>query len=135
MPYFLFHWTKEIVDHLAENDVMTEEELSRFLHAIAEEQAGKAYNIAEARELLPAVVDQCEQAVEMIQLLKAAREKAGVSLSDMETRTGILKSALSRLENARAPNPTLSYLQRYAQAIGYRIVLSLQDEKTKEHAR
>ena len=38
----------------------------------------------------------------------------------------MLKSALSRLENSKAPNPTLAYLQRYAEAIGCRLAVSLE---------
>ena len=79
---------------------MSEDQLARFQVAIAEERAAKADNIAAAKKLLPSVLAQCDQAVDLIRRLKDAREKAGISLSEMEARTGILKSALSRLENA-----------------------------------
>ena len=107
---------------------MSEDQLARFQVAIAEERAAKADNIAAAKKLLPSVLAQCDQAVDLIRRLKDAREKAGISLSEMEARTGILESALSQLENSHAPNPSLSYLQRYAQAIGCRLVLSLHSD-------
>ncbi len=42
--------------------------------------------------------------------LKQERERAGLSLADMAERTGIDRSALSRLENGRNPNPKLDTL-------------------------
>jgi transcriptional regulator with XRE-family HTH domain len=41
-------------------------------------------------------------------------------------RTGVRKSALSRLENSKAPNPTLASLQRYAEALDTRICVTLE---------
>ena len=85
---------------------MTAEERERFRKAVAEEQQGRAENVAAAKELLPALLRDCEAAVAIIANLRHAREAAGVSLAEMEARTGIRKSALSRFENSRAPNPT-----------------------------
>jgi DNA-binding XRE family transcriptional regulator len=56
--------------------------------------------------------------------LKVVREEAGLSLSEVASRCGIDKAALSRLENGRNPNPTLDTLWRYAAAVGKRLVLS-----------
>ncbi len=64
---------------------------------------------------------------ETFQLLKAERERQGLSLSDVEERTGIGRSAISRLENASGNNPTIATLQRYADALGKRLVISLAD--------
>jgi DNA-binding XRE family transcriptional regulator len=55
--------------------------------------------------------------------LKAFREQAGLSLSDVSRRCGIDKAALSRLENGQNPNPTLDTLWRYAAALGRRLEL------------
>ena len=49
--------------------------------------------------------------------LKQVRESSGQSLSDMESRTGISRGALSRLENGLG-NPTLATVQRIARALG-----------------
>jgi DNA-binding Xre family transcriptional regulator len=59
--------------------------------------------------------------------LRKAREDAGLSLTDVETRTGIDKATLSRLETGKQPNPTVDTLVRYAAAVGKQVVLSLQD--------
>jgi DNA-binding XRE family transcriptional regulator len=64
---------------------------------------------------------------EACQLLKAEREKQGLSLTDIEQRTGISRSAISRLENGLSNNPTVSTLNRYAEALGKQLVISLAD--------
>ena len=61
-----------------------------------------------------------------IAALKSAREDQGMSLADVRDRTGIERSALSRLENA-VPNLTVRTLERYAEAVGKRIVIQLED--------
>lgn len=62
-----------------------------------------------------------------LESLRREREGRGLSLNDLAERSGIDKSALSRLENGRQPNPTLDTLSRYARAIGKRLALSLDD--------
>jgi DNA-binding Xre family transcriptional regulator len=62
-----------------------------------------------------------------LQLLRDERERQGLSLSDLQERTGIDRGALSRLENAKDPNPTVATLQRYAAALGKELVLNLVD--------
>lgn len=59
--------------------------------------------------------------------LKATREAAGISLSQMQERTGIDSANLSRLENGLAPNPTVDTLARYAEALNRELVLSLHE--------
>ena len=55
---------------------------------------------------------------EAIQLLKAEREMRGLSLADIGERTGLSKSAISRLENNEDANPTVNTLSKYAEALG-----------------
>jgi DNA-binding XRE family transcriptional regulator len=62
--------------------------------------------------------------VDAMAALKAERERLGISLAEAAERSGIDKAALSRLENGLVPNPTLSTLTRYAEAIGRRVSLS-----------
>ena len=64
---------------------------------------------------------------DLLRYLKAVREAAGLTLSDVSARCGIDQPALSRLENGRTPNPTLDTLWRYAAAVGKRLVLSAED--------
>src|SRR2546430_323259 len=59
--------------------------------------------------------------------LRRAREDAGMSLTDVEKRTGIDKATLSRLETGKQTNPTVDTLVRYAAAVGKQLVLTLQD--------
>src|SRR5688572_30720174 len=43
-----------------------------------------------------------------LRLLKEERERQGLSLSDIQTRTGIERPNLSRLENEESSNPTIA---------------------------
>jgi transcriptional regulator with XRE-family HTH domain len=61
-----------------------------------------------------------------LKLLKAERQMQGVSLSDVEERAGIGRSALSRLENETEPNSIVVTLTRYAEALGEKIVVSFE---------
>jgi DNA-binding XRE family transcriptional regulator len=57
--------------------------------------------------------------------LRAARQAAGLSLTDIQHATGIDRTAISRLENAEHANPTINTLTRYARAVGREIKLQL----------
>jgi hypothetical protein len=59
--------------------------------------------------------------------LRAAREAAGLSLADVEARSGIDKATLSRLETGQNINPTVGTLARYAAALGKRLALRVED--------
>ena len=68
-----------------------------------------------------------EQLKQLLAELKHMREEKGVSLTDLMQRTGMDRSALSKLETGQRPNPTVETLERYAEAVGKRIVMSLGD--------
>lgn len=72
----------------------------------------------------PPTVDP-ETLAEIGGALREARERAGLSLAEITSRSGIDAPALSRLENGLNPNPTLATLSRYAEALGKRIHWSL----------
>ena len=76
-------------------------------------------------ELRTAALDQLQ---EVMQQFKAAREAKGLSLADLSELTGMDRSALSKLETGRRPNPTVDTLVRYADAVGKRLLVSLVDE-------
>jgi len=59
--------------------------------------------------------------------LRAEREPQGLSLADINERTGIDRAALSRLENNEDANPTLATLERYAEAVGKQMVVLLSE--------
>ena len=69
-----------------------------------------------------------DQLQEVLQQFKAAREAKGLSLADLSELTGMDRSALSKLETGRRPNPTVDTLVRYADAVGKRLLVSLVDE-------
>lgn len=60
--------------------------------------------------------------------LRRARERRGLSLADVSERSGLDRGMLSRLENGKVLNPTLTTLWRYAEAIGVRIKLGVDAE-------
>jgi DNA-binding phage protein len=65
-----------------------------------------------------------------LKLLKAEREKMGLSLADIAERTGIERPNLSRLENEPEANPTVATLSRYADALGKRLMIVLSDSNS-----
>jgi DNA-binding XRE family transcriptional regulator len=62
-----------------------------------------------------------------VSALKKAREAAGLSLADVAEKSGIDKSALSKIETGQHPNPTVSTLCRYAHALGKQWSWKLED--------
>ncbi len=85
-------------------------------------------------EELPELIDRHHQrfaALDQLQVLldelRKAREGLGLSLADVTERTGMDRSALSKLETGQRPNPTVETLVRYAEAVGKRVVVSLVD--------
>lgn len=61
-------------------------------------------------------------------LLKSIREGQNLSLADIAARTGMDKSAISRLESGLAENPTIATLERLARSVGKRIRIELEDD-------
>jgi len=62
-----------------------------------------------------------------MQQLKAAREAKGLSLADINERTGMERSALSELESVTDENPTVDTLFRYAEVVGKRLQIQVVD--------
>jgi DNA-binding XRE family transcriptional regulator len=78
-----------------------------------------------ARERLALIRKEGTPLRQALAALRAERERQGLSLADMNARTGIDRAALSRLENNGDSNPTLATLERYAEALGKQIVVLL----------
>ena len=68
-----------------------------------------------------------DQVTTLLQQLKDARKAKGLSLADLTERTGMDRSALSKLETGQRVNPTVETLVRYAEAVGKRLTVSLSD--------
>lgn len=75
--------------------------------------------------LAPVVAIQ--QLAAVMRKLKAAREAKGLSLADIYERTGMDRSALSKLENVTNENPTIDTLLRYAEVVGKRLQIQVVD--------
>jgi DNA-binding XRE family transcriptional regulator len=97
------------------------------------EEAAK-YKVVRERvaEELPSLIARhhqrmaaADQLQELLKQLKAAREEKGLSLADLAERTGMDRSAISKLETGQRPNPTMETLVRYAEAVGKHLVVSL----------
>lgn len=67
--------------------------------------------------------------VQTVSELKVERERLGLTLEEVGRRSGIGKANLSRLENAKDPNPTIATLMRYAEALGKDILITLNDRR------
>ena len=103
---------------------MTPEEKQRWQRAQQEAEGEKEDILAEGRRV-KAARNRVQVAVrDAFKLLKAERQALGLSLSDVQKRTGIGRAALSRLENETEPNPTVVTLIRYAEALGKHLVVS-----------
>lgn len=59
--------------------------------------------------------------------LKSLRESARLSLTEMASRTGMDKAALSRLESGQTDNPTFATLDRYLRALGKQMRIEFED--------
>ena len=94
--------------------------------AISEEMSAKQDNINAAASVAVRLKDERKKIAILVAQLRECRQTKGVSLNDLEKMTGISKSSLSRLENSKAPNPTLLTLQRYAAVVGMAVVSKIE---------
>jgi hypothetical protein len=63
--------------------------------------------------------------------LRQLRKAQGISIDDMQARTGLPQDDLARLETGADINPTLNMLARYAHAVGRRISVTLEESTDK----
>ena len=105
------------------NRRLTSEEAAKY-EAIRGQIAEELPELVARHHERMAVLDEWQ---ELLDELKAAREKKGLTLTDLTELTGMDRSALSKLETGQRPNPTIETLSRYAKALGKRLVLSLSD--------
>ena len=118
---------------------MTKERGQRvYRKATDEERARHAELREKIAEELPDIRRRARQRLALIKTegtplrqalaaLRAERERQGLSLADINERTGIDRAALSRLENNEDSNPTLATLERYAEALGKQMVVLLSE--------
>ncbi|MBI4585082.1 MAG: helix-turn-helix transcriptional regulator [Planctomycetes bacterium] len=107
---------------------LTDAEGERIRQVRALVEAEREQIIAKGRRIKAAHEAAQTRLQEAFDLLKAERLRQGLSLSDIQARTGMPRSMLSRLENDPRPNPTLTTLERYAGALGKDLRILLADK-------
>ncbi|MGO9109378.1 MAG: helix-turn-helix domain-containing protein [Thermoguttaceae bacterium] len=105
---------------------LTPEEAGRWQRAKEEAESEKEEIPAQGREIKAAHSRAVHAIRDAFKFLKTERQSQGLSLSDVEQRSGIGRAALSRLENETEPNPTVTTLTRYAEALGKKLVVTFE---------
>jgi predicted transcriptional regulator len=103
---------------------LTPAERRRWARAGKETESRKEEILARGRRIKAARARVNVAVREDMKALKRERQAQGLSLSDVEKRTGIGRAALSRLENETELNPTVVTLTRYAEALGKDVVVN-----------
>jgi predicted XRE-type DNA-binding protein len=107
--------------HTSRGRKLTPEEAAKFKEVRRQVEQDKPAIAARVKARLNEISDLSRIFVE----LKHCREQQNLSLADIQQRTGIDRSALSKLENGQRENFTLDTVLRYAEAVGQRVVLEL----------
>ena len=108
---------------ITRNRPLTPDEAAKY-KAIREHVAGEFPDLISRHNERMAAPDPLH---ELLVQLKAAREAKGLSLAELTQLTGMDRSALAKLETGKLANPTVETLARYAEAVGKRLVVFLQD--------
>ena len=73
--------------------------------------------------------DELGQEFAFLDEVLKARAESGLTQAEVAERIGTTQSAIARMESAAAKHsPSISTLQRYAQALGYRVEIRLVKE-------
>lgn len=107
---------------------LTDAEQKRLEASRAEVEANFDSYMEEGRKAKRQSILQRDTAAflsEVMSVLRTERDRQGVSLADLTERTGIARSAISALENADEPNPTISTINRIAEALGVTVAVTL----------
>jgi DNA-binding Xre family transcriptional regulator len=107
---------------ITRNRRLTDEEAQRY-QRLREQIAGELPDIRRrAQAAKPRI-----RLKQVLKTLKEERQKQGLSLADVNVRSGIDRGTLSKLENDEDPNVTMNTLMRYAEAVGKIILVQLED--------
>jgi len=110
---------------------LTEAERRRVAALRSQIEAEKPEILAKARAFKKAHAAAAARLHDAFLLLRAERRSRGISLAELRDKTGIGRSALSRLENDPDANPTITTLARVAEALGKQIVIQLVEKAEK----
>ena len=72
-------------------------------------------------------LDSLDQLQELLLNLRAARERRGITIDELASRTGLEAAVLADLESGGWSEPTVEILVRYAEALGKKLVVLLYD--------
>jgi len=101
-----------IINKLADSQQVYYEQLSDRLSAVASLPWAKS----------PLAAGELTNTATM---LLAERQRQGLSLYDIQTATGISRSALSLIESQKNANPSIATLERIAEALGKKLLVAL----------
>ena len=63
----------------------------------------------------------------LLREIRLERERQGLSFGEVGARCGMDRSAAQKVESGAVGNPTISTIQRYAEALGKRVRFTLED--------
>jgi DNA-binding Xre family transcriptional regulator len=106
----------------------TPEIAARMRKAIAEESRPEvmAANRELGRKLFETLVPGENSTAAILRILLNEKRRQQLSLADLESKTGITRSNLSRLWNQTDPNVTLETVERIAKALNCRLRFGLE---------
>lgn len=82
------------------------------------------------RPSVKSAYDDLAQEFEFLDEVLKARAESGLTQAEVAKRIGTTQSAIARLESAALKHsPSIATLQRYAQALGYRVEVRLVKER------
>jgi ribosome-binding protein aMBF1 (putative translation factor) len=103
----------------------TPAERKRWEQAVAEETSPEA--VSQARRIARSAEQGETLLRDAVRMLRAERERQGLSLAQVAERCDMERSAVCRLETSAVPNPTVATLCAWAAALGKEIVITLRD--------
>ena len=63
------------------------------------------------------------------QTLRAARERSGLSQTEVARRAGTRQSVIARLESGKGGIPSFTLLDRVTRAIGLKVIIKFEDRE------
>ena len=111
------------IESVSRGRKLTPQEAARYRQLRAEIEREKPAIDAQIRAEL---AEQREWAAVFVEL-KRVRQSLGLSLEDIEARTGIDRSTLAKLETGQRANFTFDIVRKYAQAVGKRALVTIAD--------
>ncbi len=106
----------------------TSEERARHARIREDVKAHVPEMRAEAQEALENAMKTGLSPRPAILTLKRQRQRQGLSFAATKARGGIDRASACRLENSLDANPTIKTLERYAKALGKKLLIVLADE-------